>query len=142
MDKVRDIMTQDPAYCLPETGLRDVADMMRDFDCGEIPVVESRQSPKPIGVITDRDIVCRTIAESENPLKLRAEDCMTIPCVVVEPETSVEACIELLQRHKIRRVAVVDKAGLCIGMVSLADLALKTNHDRTAELLKEVSREA
>jgi len=58
--KVKDVMTADPACCIRETALQEVAQMMIDHDCGEIPVVESKETKLPIGVITDRDIVCRT----------------------------------------------------------------------------------
>ena len=66
---VEDIMTRNPVCCTPDSGLRDVAQMMVDCDCGEIPVVESFESLIPVGVITDRDIVCRVVAKGMNPLE-------------------------------------------------------------------------
>ena len=57
--QVKDVMTTDPACCISETALQEVAQMMIDHDCGEIPVVENKETKRPIGVITDRDIVCR-----------------------------------------------------------------------------------
>ncbi len=66
--QVKEVMTIDPACCVLETSLQEVAQMMIDHDCGEIPVVENKQNYLPIGVITDRDIVCRTIAKGSNPL--------------------------------------------------------------------------
>ena len=68
--KVKEVMTANPACCLTDTGLQEVAQMMIDNDCGEIPVVESMEEKRPIGVITDRDIVCRTVARGLNPLDL------------------------------------------------------------------------
>src|SRR6266568_4202653 len=78
MMKVRDMMTGDPACCTAETSLPEVARMMVDRDCGEIPVVDNTSSKVPIGVVTDRDIVCRTVANGLNPLDLTAADCMSI----------------------------------------------------------------
>lgn len=137
--QVREVMTADPACCISETALQEVAQMMVDHDCGEIPVVESRETRLPIGVITDRDIVCRTVARGINPLDLTVADCMSKPCVTVTPEMSVEECTRILEENKIRRVPVVDADGSCCGIVALADIALRSRSDVAAEVVKEVS---
>lgn len=138
MRNVSEVMSNDPACCLPETKLQDVAKMMVDHDCGEIPIVD--RSNKPIGVITDRDIVCRTVAAGKNPLDHTAKDCMSGDVVTVTPETSLEECCSLMEEHQIRRVPVVDKNGACCGMVSQADVALKGSQFDAAELVQDVSR--
>lgn len=137
--QVREIMTADPACCTSTTTLQDVAQMMIDYDCGEIPVVENIENTMPVGVITDRDIVCRTVARGLNPLDLTAGDCMTTHCVTVTPEMSVEECCRILEDNKIRRVPVVDAGGCCCGIVALADIALHAKQNATAEVVKEVS---
>ena len=137
--QVKDVMTADPACCNSETALQEVAQMMVDHDCGEIPVLESTDTKRPIGVITDRDIVCRTIAKGLNPLDLTAADCMTTPCVTVTPEMSIGQCAWLMEDKKIRRVPVVDADGACCGIVALADIALRGKTGVTAEVVKEVS---
>jgi CBS domain-containing protein len=137
--QVKDVMTTDPACCISETALQEVAQMMVDHDCGEIPVVESKETKRPIGVITDRDIVCRAIAKGLNPLDLTVADCMTTPCVTVTPDMSVGQCAGLMEDKKIRRVPVVDADGSCCGIVALADIALKGKTGVTAEVVKEVS---
>ena len=86
--QVKDMMTADPACCTAETSLPEVARMMVSQDCGEIPVVDNTSSKAPIGVVTDRDIVCRTVANGLNPLDLTAADCMSKPAVTVTPEPS------------------------------------------------------
>ena len=96
--KVREIMSHDPSCCRPETSLQEVASLMRDRDCGEIPVVENEESASPIGVITDRDIVCRALARGENPLDLTAEDVMTKTVISVTPETSLEECCDIMEK--------------------------------------------
>ena len=111
--QVKDVMTTDPACCISETTLQEVARMMIDHDCGEIPVVESKETKRPIGVITDRDIVCRTVGKGLNPLDLTAADCMTTPCHTVTPEMSIGQCAWLMEDKKIRRVPVVDADGSC-----------------------------
>jgi CBS domain-containing protein len=137
--QVKEIMTADPACCISESALQEVAQMMVDHDCGEIPVVENEQTKKPIGVITDRDIVCRTVARGLNPLDLTVADCMSKPCVTVTPDMSVEECSRVMEENKIRRVPVVDTAGYCCGIVALADIALNARRDVAAEVVKEVS---
>ena len=136
--KVKDVMTADPACCISETALQEVAQMMIDHDCGEIPVVE-KETKLPIGVITDRDIVCRSIAKGLNPLDLTVADCMSKPCVTVTPDMSVAECSRIMEENKIRRVPVVDAAGYCCGIVAVADIALRAQKDVTAEVVKEVS---
>src|SRR6267142_1259810 len=137
--QVKEIMTADPACCISETALQEVAQMMIDHDCGEIPVVENKKTKLPTGVITDRDIVCRSVARGLNPLDLTAADCMSKPCVAVTPDMSVEECSRILEENKIRRVPVVDADGSCCGIVAVADIALHAKRSEAAEVVKEVS---
>ena len=137
--KVEEIMTSDPACCTPETTIKEVAQMMVGHDCGEIPVVKNKEKMTPVGVITDRDIVCRTVAIGLNPLDMIVADCMTEPCVTVTPEMSLEECSRILEENQIRRVPVVDANGSCCGIVSLADIALHARQKLVAEVVKEVS---
>jgi len=138
--QVKEVMTGNPACCTSETGLQEVAQMMIDHDCGEIPVVENQQHKMPIGVITDRDIVCRTVARGFNPLDLIVADCMSKPCVTVTPDMTVEECSWIMEENKIRRVPVVDAAGSCCGIVALADIALYARKNVAADVVKEVSQ--
>jgi CBS domain-containing protein len=137
--QVKEVMTADPACCTSENGLQEVAQMMVDNDCGEIPVVENKETKLPIGVITDRDIVCRTVARGLNPLDLTVADCMTKPCVTVTPDMSVEECSSIMEENKVRRVPVVDADGSCCGIVALADIALHARRSVVAEVVKELS---
>ena len=138
--KVSEIMTQKPACALEETSLQEVAQMMVLNDCGCVPVVDGKESKKPLGVLTDRDIMIRTVAEGKNPLDLTAGDIMTKNIVTVLSDTSVEECCNLMEEHQIRRVAVVDETGACCGMISQADIAVNTNDRKTAELVEEISK--
>jgi CBS domain-containing protein len=113
--------------------------MMVDCDCGEIPVIDT-QSRRPIGVITDRDIVCRTIAEGRNPFDLSARDCMTTDVVTISLDKSVDECCELMERHQIRRIPVVDARGACCGIVSQADIARRVSERAVGEVVRDVSK--
>ncbi len=140
--QVKDIMSKDVACCTPDTGLTDVARMMVAHNCGAIPVVESKESRKPVGVITDRDIVCRTLADGKDPFQMAAGDCMSAPVLTVTPETSVEDCAQVMREHQVRRVAVVDDAGRCCGMVAQADLATQAPEQQAGRVVKDVSQPA
>ena len=137
---VQDIMTESPACCTPDAGLQEVAQMMVECDCGCIPVVDNQDSKMPVGMITDRDITCRVVAQGKNPLDLTARDAMTSTVVSVNPDTSLEDCLNLMEESQIRRVAVVDSQGAVCGIVAQADVANNAGARQTAEVVQEVSR--
>jgi CBS domain-containing protein len=120
--------------------LEQVAKLMVQHDCGEIPVVDS--ADQPIGVITDRDIVCRVVAEGMNPTGHTAEQYMSRPVVTVRADTPLEEVVSTMEKHQIRRVPVVDERGCCAGMIAQADIAAEAGERQVAKLVREVSREA
>jgi len=138
--RVREIMSQDVACCTRDTSLTDVGRMMKDCNCGEIPVAESNNSKRLVGVITDRDIVCRTLANGLDPMELAAGDCMSQPVVSIGPDALLEECSQLMQKHQIRRVPVVDKNGECIGIVAQADLARQASTEHVGQFVKTLSQ--
>jgi CBS domain-containing protein len=140
--KVNDVMTPSPECCTTDTGLQEVAKMMVDCDCGAIPVVDGHDSKMPIGMITDRDITCRVVAQGKNPLDLTAGDAMTSTVISVTPDTSLEECLDLMEESQIRRIAVIDDSGAMCGIVSQADVARNADGAKTAEVVQEVSKSA
>lgn len=140
--QVKDIMTEKPVYGTPDTSLHVIAQMMVENDCGCIPIVATSETKNPIGMITDRDIVVRTVAENRDPFDLQAEDIMTGGIVTVSPETSIEECCHLMESKQIRRIAVIDESGALCGMVAQADIANNASTDKTAEVVQEVSKAA
>ncbi len=137
--QVREIMTPNPAICTPQTPLEKVARLMVDYDCGEIPVVDDLTANTPLGVITDRDITCRTVAKGLNPLDLTVSECMSTPLVSVSPDASLEECSRIMEENQIRRIPVVDGGTKCVGIVSLADIAQNAPRADVGEILQEVS---
>ena len=131
-------MTENPACCTPETSLDEVAKMMRQYDCGEIPVVD--RTEQPIGVVTDRDIVCRVVAEGKNPMAYPVEICMSQPVVTVPVDAQLSQVLATMERLQIRRVPVVDDNGRCVGMISQADIAWTGGKQDVADLVREISR--
>jgi CBS domain-containing protein len=132
--KVREIMTTDVATATPETTLEDIATMMRDEDTGAIPVLDNDAL---VGIITDRDIVIRCIAEGKDPVETTVEDVVTESLETIEPDSDIEKARELMSRRQIRRLPVVED-GEFIGMLSIGDLAVKSDADM-GDTLEHVS---
>jgi CBS domain-containing protein len=135
--KVRAVMSKDPAYCTPRTSLEAVAQLMRANNCGAIPV--TGEDRMPIGIITDRDIVMRSIAVGKAPSSLTAQACMTAPVTTITEDATLDDCCELLEIHQIRRVVVVDKTGRMVGIVAQADVAHVAKKKAVGTLLRAVS---
>jgi CBS domain-containing protein len=136
MTSVSAVMTPNPAACRINTPVRDVARMMLDNDCGQIPVLDDQN--RPMGVVTDRDIAIRMVAKSGN-VSATAGDVMTTPIKTVRADSDLKDCICLMEEAKVRRVPVVDDSGKLAGIVALADIALAGKSKATAEVVKEVS---
>lgn len=134
--KVSELMTKNPATAMPSSGLSEVAKMMRDCDCGAIPIVEN---DKVVGVITDRDITIRVIADNKNPQDVKVGDVMSKQIVTARVGDDVREVANMMEKHKVRRVPVVDEQGKCVGIVSQADIALNTNDRTTGDLVQKVS---
>ena len=139
MKTAGDIMTPDPACCAPDAPLGAVARLMVQHNCGEVPVVDT--DGQLIGVVTDRDIVCRVLAAGKNPLEHTVQDCMSQPAITVHPDTTLTDVMTTMERHQIRRVPVVDDHERCVGIVAQADLAWAGQQKDVAVLVREVSRD-
>lgn len=120
--RVRDIMTPDPACCTPDTTAREAATLMRDHDCGSIPVVESLQSKRLVGTVTDRDLAVRGLAEGKGP-DTTVRELMTETPVTCGPDDEVEIVREVMVARLVRRVPVADENGVLVGIVAQADIA-------------------
>jgi CBS domain-containing protein len=137
--KAKDIMTENVATAVPQTSLAEIAKMLVDHDCGAIPILKSESSRKPVGIVTDRDIVCRVFAVGKDPRELTAGDCMSSPCVTVTPGSRLDVCCRAMEENRIRRLVVVDQEGFCCGIVAQADIARRIA-DKAGEVVKEVSQ--
>ncbi len=138
--KAQNLMTENPVTCTPEADLQEVARMMLDFDCGAIPVVRSSDSQEVAGVITDRDITIRAVAEGKNPLDLKVGDVMTRQVFTVNPETDAEDCFNLMEDKQVRRLIVVDDSGNVCGVLAQADVARHAPPRKAAEVVRDVSQ--
>jgi CBS domain-containing protein len=136
---VSEVMTADVVCATSDTSLQEIARTMLESDCGAIPIVDSQDTLRPIGIITDRDITIRAVAEGRNPLELTAADCLTQPVLTISPDSDLEECLDLMEENQLRRVIVVNDEGAIVGIIAQADIAQWASDQEAAELLQEVS---
>lgn len=135
--KVRDLMTQSVASISSDDCLSSAARMMWECDCGAIPVT---RDGRVLGMITDRDIVLRVVAEGRDPNEvISVRDVMTNEVVSLGPDADVLHAEELMKEHQIRRVLVVDDTGCLVGIVSMADLARATDETQLGDTEKAIT---
>lgn len=133
---VREVMTPDPRSVLPNDSIQNAAKIMREEDTGVVPVVEIGGAL--IGVVTDRDIVIRSVADGESPSG-QVREVLTTDLVVATPGMSTKDAAKLMAEHQVRRLPVVD-SGRLVGIVSIGDLAVKEGKDsRVGDTLEEIS---
>ena len=132
--QVKELMTERPVTLAREASLTDAAKLMRDHGIGDVIVVEGDRAA---GIVTDRDIVIRGVAEGNDPDATRAGDVLTGELAAVAPEDSIDRAIQLMRERAIRRLPVLE-SGKPVGIVSLGDLAV--SEDRSS-VLADISDE-
>src|SRR5256885_11288101 len=136
--KVNEIMTRDPKTAQLDSTLEEVAVLMKDENVGAIPIVN--EDEELVGIITDRDIVVRCVAEGKEASDTTVEDVLSEDLTTVEPDSDVEKAARLMAQKQIRRLPVVEDGEL-IGMVSIGDISVKHEDDETVgETLQEISQ--
>ena len=136
--KAQELMTKMPACCTPESTVREAAQLMLEHDCGCIGVVE-KGTMRLTGVVTDRDIACRCVAQGGGP-ETRVEQVMTADPRCCHPEDDIAAVEQIMMQAQVRRVPVVDARGDCVGMIAQADLAVRDRTVSDSELGRVVER--
>jgi CBS domain-containing protein len=141
---ISELMSKDPRTVSPDTPVSEAAQLMKEEDIGMVPVIErvggAETRGRLVGVITDRDIAIRTVAEgraSDSPVR----DVMSSGVRTATPDDSVESVMELMGREQVRRVPIVDERGSLVGVVSQADLARKAkNEGRVERTVEQISQ--
>jgi CBS domain-containing protein len=132
---IRDAMTEDPRSIGARESVVEAARLMRDEHIGSLPVTEGGRL---VGMITDRDLTTRVVAEAAVPETTSVGDVYSRDLISVEPDNDLEEALQLMARHQVRRLPVVEN-GRLVGMVAQADIALKENEKRTGELVEAIS---
>jgi CBS domain-containing protein len=134
--KVKDVMHRGVAWLGPETSIKELAQRMRDEDIGSIPI---GQNDRLVGMVTDRDIVCRGLAGTGDCSDLTAGDVMSKPIVYCRADEDVEDALRIMERNKIRRLPVIDENKRLCGMLTLGDISEKAGRDLTGEVMRSVA---
>jgi CBS domain-containing protein len=132
---VKELMSPDPIYCAPQTTLHDLAVLMKENDCGAIPVCEGQHV---VGIVTDRNLVTRGLARDADPQTLTASEVMTRNLMVVHDDDPLERALTIMESEQVRRLPVV-QGPVLVGLLSMTDLAEHLSERKAGELLREVS---
>ncbi len=136
---VRDVMTPNPYTVSESDALREAARIMKEQDTGVVPVVSGK---KIIGMVTDRDIVVRCIAEGKNPLDARVSDAMSKSVRKVRDDATIDEVIGMMKSSEIRRVPVVDRNDEIVGIVSMKDVSMEANKGTVGDAVGAISQAA
>ena len=134
--KVREIMSSSPRTVEPDTPVTEAAKLMKQEDVGSVPVVDG---PRLIGVLTDRDIVVRGIADGSDPHAIKVGDIASRDVVTVRPDDDLDEALRLMALHQVRRLPVVEDGHL-VGVVATADVALEAKEKDVGHVVEEISR--
>jgi CBS domain-containing protein len=133
--RVRDAMTVDPRSIGASEPVVDAARLMREQHVGSLPVTDNE---KLVGMITDRDITTRVVAEAADPKTISVGDVYSRDLISVEPDQDLDEALRLMARHQVRRLPVIENGSL-VGIVAQADIALRENETKTGELVEAIS---
>ena len=133
---IRDVMTSNPQSVQPSTTLTEAAKLMRAEDVGSLPVVDGERL---VGVVTDRDIVIRAIADGQDPAKTTVDAISSGDLVTIDPQQDLGEALRLMARHQVRRLPVVEEDGRLVGVVAQADVAQEGDEQAVGEMVEEIS---
>lgn len=130
--KAKDVMTRNPRSVTPDTPARDAAQIMKDEDVGIVPVIDDA-SRRLVGVITDRDIALRIVAEGRDGSVSVRDVMSSSKLATCRPDEDVDRVMETMASEQLRRIPIVDERGSLVGIVAQADIVRKAGNDRKAE---------
>jgi CBS domain-containing protein len=133
---IRDVMTSNPCTIDAEKSVAYAAKMMRDEDVGLAPIVEG---DKLIGMLTDRDIAIRVVAEGRDPGQVKVRDVASSQLVTIDPQQDLDEALRIMAKHQVRRLPVVEEDGQLVGVVAQADVAREGDDLKTGKLVEEIS---
>lgn len=141
MKKCSEVMTKNPICCLPSDIVSKLAQLMKSQDIGQVPIVENAQSKKLVGVVTDRDLALKIVAEGRDPKSTKAEEVMTRKVVTCHAEDDLQKALDAMSEHKLRRIPIVDNINGIVGIIAQADVATRVDQpEKTAAVVKGISQ--
>jgi len=136
MGRIRELMTVKPRTVKTGDSIVDAAKLMRGEDAGIAPIVDG---DRLVGVLTDRDIAIRVVAEGKDPGATKVEEVASHELVTLDPEQDLDEALRLMALHQVRRLPVVEQDGKLVGIVAQADVARHADARRTGEVVEEIS---
>lgn len=141
MKTCNEVMTKTLVCCLPHDMVEKAAQLMKSGNIGSIPVVENEQTQKLVGIVTDRDLALKIVAEGLDPKSTKVEAVMTRNVVTCQPEDDLQKTLDAMSENQLRRIPVVGNGNKILGIISQADVATRVNQpDKTAKMVKEISQ--
>ena len=141
MKKCNEVMTKNPVCCLPSDTVSRVAELMKSKDIGPIPIIDSVQTKKLVGILTDRDLALKIVADGRNPKSTKAEEVMTREVVTCRAEDDLQNALDAMSGHKLRRIPVVDNNNGIVGIIAQADVATRVDEpEETAAMVRKISQ--
>ncbi len=141
MKKCVEVMTKNPVCCLPKDMVVNVAQLMKRENIGPIPVVENEQTHKLIGIVTDRDLALKIVAEGRDAKSTKVEAVMTRKVVTCRADDDLQKAMDAMSKHQLRRIPVVDGDNKILGIIAQADVATRANQpEKAAAMVKEISQ--
>lgn len=141
MKKCNEVMTKDPVCCLPDDSAATAAELMKRENIGSIPVIENEQTQKLVGIVTDRDLALKIVAEGRDAKSTKVEAVMTHKVVTCHADDDLQKALDAMAEHQLRRIPVVDNANRVVGIIAQADVATRVDQpEKTAEMVKEISQ--
>ncbi len=141
MKKCEEVMTKNPVCCLPDDKVATVAQQMKIENIGSIPVIENAQTRKLIGIVTDRDLAMKVVADGRDPKSTMVEAVMTHKVVTCRADDDVQKALDAMTEHQLRRILIVDNNDRILGIIAQADVATRVNQpEKTAAMVKGISR--
>ena len=141
MKKCNEVMTKNPVCCLPNDMVAKVAQLMKSKDIGPVPIIENEQTKQLVGIVTDRDLALKIVAEGRDAKSTKAEEVMTRKVVTCRGEDDVQKALDAMSEHQLRRIPVVDNDNRIVGIIAQADVATRVDQPaKTAEVVKDISQ--
>jgi CBS domain-containing protein len=141
MKKCDEVMTKSPVCCLPNDMVVKVAQLMKRENIGSIPVIENEQTLKLVGIVTDRDLALKIVAEGRDAKSTKVEAVMTRKVVTCYAEDDLQKALDMMSGHQLRRIPVVDNDNKVLGIIAQADVAVRVNQpEKTAAMVKQISQ--
>lgn len=134
---IREAMTPNPSTVQPTTSIVEAAQVMKSEDAGVVPVVDGEQL---IGMLTDRDIVIRIIAEGRDANSTTVGDIASRQLVTIDPQQEIDEAVRLMSQHQVRRLPVVEEDGRLVGVIAQADIAQTTDAATAGQMVEEISQ--